>query len=105
MKAGALRHRIRIERPVPTRNEFGEEIRTWVLVAERWASIDPLSGRELWAARQVQAETSHRIRTRHVDGVTTEMRIAHDGRHFDIQSALNKGERGIELEILAVERH
>jgi len=61
--AGALRHKLtiqqRIENPTDGASDpYYEDITTV------WASIEPLSGRELFLAQQVQATTNHMIRMR-----------------------------------------
>ena len=104
MQAGPLRHRITIETPTETQDTFGAAVATWATFAERWAAIEPLTGREFFAAQQINAEVSHTIRLRYVAGVTTKMRVAFGARHFDLAAVRNLDERGIELELLAVER-
>lgn len=104
MRIGRQRHRATIERSTETRNAVGEVIRTWSLFAERWMAIEPLTGRELWNAQQVQPDVTHRVRMRQLDGVTTDMRIDFNGRILHIRQVLDREERGIEQELLCVER-
>lgn len=66
MRAGKLRHRVRIERPVRTVAASGAVAPgTWSLVRDVWASIEPLSGRELIEAGRMSSEVTHRITTRY----------------------------------------
>jgi head-tail adaptor len=44
-----------------TPTSAGQKIETWDVGTEYWAKVEPLSGRELWTARQLQATTTHRI--------------------------------------------
>jgi SPP1 family predicted phage head-tail adaptor len=85
------------------RDEFGQPLEGWDVVATLWASVDPVSGRELMTAQQTQSEITHRIRCRYRAGIETAQRILFDGRAFDIQSAINPREVGASLEILAIE--
>ena len=42
------------------------------------ASVAPLQGAERFAAQQVQADVSHRVRIRYTSGITSQMRVFHD---------------------------
>jgi len=103
MRLGPLRHRVTFESRKTGRDEFGQPLEGWDVVATLWASVDPVSGRELMTAQQTQSEITHRIRCRYRAGIETAQRILFDGRAFDIQSAINPREVGASLEILAIE--
>lgn len=95
--AGTLDSRIQVQRPVTVNNEYGEPEKTWQTVATVWASIVPLSGRELWNARQVQADVTHQIAIRdgnHVAGINSTWRVCNEGRVFEIEAAPLRNERG-----------
>lgn len=78
MQAGRLRRRVTIQQPVDTQNEIGEPITVWRTFAENVpAAIEPLSGREYFAAQQEQGDVSTRIRIRWRPGVTEVMRVTH----------------------------
>jgi SPP1 family predicted phage head-tail adaptor len=58
METGQLRHQVTIQAqdsPV-VRNAAGEQELTYSDVETVWAAIEPASGREFYAAEQVQAE-------------------------------------------------
>ena len=55
-------HQTRTLARTPT--SAGQRVETWSDGVEYWAKVEPLSGRELWTARQLQATTSHRITMR-----------------------------------------
>ena len=88
MQAGRLRHRVAIERPVSTRDDFGGVIESWQTVATVWAEIHPLSGREFLAAQSTQSGVTTRITIRHLPGVTAAMRVNHDGALYNIRAVL-----------------
>jgi SPP1 family predicted phage head-tail adaptor len=88
MQAGRLRHRVAIERPVSTRDDFGGVVESWQTVATVWAEIHPLSGREFLAAQSTQAGVTTRITIRHLPGVTAAMRVNHDGTLYNIRAVL-----------------
>ena len=104
MEAGKLRHKIEIQSPLETRDTNGEVSTVWIATGIVWASVEPLSGRELWLAQQIQSEVSVRIRLRYLRGITTGHRVNFGGRLFDIKAAINAAERNEELELLCTER-
>lgn len=72
---GLKRHLVGIQRPV-TQVVDGHELERWVSYADEvWASIEPLSGREFFAAQQVQADVTHRVRIWYLAGVKSDMRV------------------------------
>lgn len=75
MRSGNRRHAIVIEQPTESVGAGGENNETWALIANTRASIEPLSGRELFAAQQVHAEISTRITFRWREGVNETCRI------------------------------
>lgn len=103
MQAGRLRHRVTIQQPVETRNAFGEAIKTWSTVATIYASVEPLSGREMFDAEQVQSEISHRVRLRYRSGLTTRMRLLYGSRVLHIQAVIDVKERHQELQLMCRE--
>jgi head-tail adaptor len=73
MKAGRLRHRMRIERPDPTsRDGFQGEVKNWTPVVEVDAAIDAITGREFMAADRELAGITWRITLREIPDVKVE---------------------------------
>lgn len=94
---GELRHRVVIEEPVITQdNTTGEQLVTWTSVAEVWASIVPMSGREFLAAAAEQSEVRGRITIRYRDGIAANMRAVHRGKYYAILAVLPDNDSGIE---------
>jgi len=100
---GRLRERVTIQQAAETRNALGETVQSWATFAERWASVDGLSSREVLLQGQQQTEVSHRVRMRYVDGMTGTMRILWRGRVLEITSLLEHNNRS-EHELLCTER-
>ena len=98
-----LRQRITIQQQSQTPDTGGGFSRSWGNVATVWAEVIPISGREVLANQQLQGQVTHRITIRYRSGVTTAMRVAYEGRVFNIRSVLNIRERDDLLEILAEE--
>lgn len=103
MRAGKLRHRVTVERPQEAAGAYGEAQVSWEPMATVWASVEPVSGREFFAAAQVQTDITHRVRMRYLAGVTPKHRIRFGERLLDVRLVRNIEERNAELELLCVE--
>jgi len=102
MRAGSLRHRVTIQQPVVDTAWGGAT--TWEEFAKVWAAIEPLRGRELIAAQQVQSETTAKITIRYLAGITPDMRILHGSRIFELTSPpIDPEERHRELQLMVKE--
>lgn len=112
MRAGALRHRITIQRRVETQGTTGEVAWTWSDVADVYAAIEPISGREFFAAGQMQAPVDVRVRVRYRTGITEKMRVVFIREwesprrvdYFDIVAVLNRGMQDRELHLMCKAR-
>jgi SPP1 family predicted phage head-tail adaptor len=103
MRAGRLRHRVQIQAATDTRASDGSLTRTWATVATRWASVEPLNGRELYYAQQVQPLVSVQVTMRYYDGLTPAHRLYWDSRAFEIASVTSTNERGREHVVMCTE--
>lgn len=103
IEPGALRHRIVIEENVPARTPTGALAPNWTPVAERWAAIEPQSGREFVAARQVHSELTHIITVRGPLNVRPDMRVRLGQRILDIIAVMDVEERHFEIRLLCRE--
>lgn len=105
MNPGKLRHRITIQSPtVVADGSGGYTVSGYSEVATVWAAVIPLTAQEQYFAQQLNQRTTHRIRTRYRNDVTAAMRILLGTRSFEIVGVRNIGERGRELEIMAMEQ-
>lgn len=64
MRAGQLRHSVTLQRPGGTQDALGQRVTTWTDVATVNAKVEPLTGRDAFLARQMQASTTHRVTMR-----------------------------------------
>jgi SPP1 family predicted phage head-tail adaptor len=103
LKAGELRHQITIQQSTESQNDYGEATSSWSEFATVWASVQPISGREFFAAQAVQAQVSTRIKIRYLPDVTPKMRVLFGSRVFRIEAVLNIDERNRELHLMCVE--
>jgi len=100
--AGKLRHRIRIDRQVITRDADGVQQVTWepVHAGTLSAAIEPLSAREFIAAGAGQSQVTARITVRYRPGLAASMRAVHvrngvDGAIYNIQGVLADRDSGL----------
>ena len=107
--AGNYRHKMTLEQPSHGTPSVlsGEVVDTWTEVAEMWCSLRPIRGDEFLAAKQVQSEVTHVMRTWYrgdVDIDTTMRFNLRDTRYFYIESFINLREENREFEFRVTER-
>ena len=90
--AGSLTKRVTLESPTNTPDPYGEQGQTWGAVAEVWAGIDPVSGREVELAKSYAPTVSHRVTIRYRPGVTSSMRVRYGPRLFFINGVIDPHE-------------
>jgi SPP1 family predicted phage head-tail adaptor len=106
MRAGQLRESIVIERPIESRNELGEFVRSWEPWATLRAAVEPVNFNESINRQQAGGAATHTVRTRWIAGLDTKMRIrwaSRDDRILWISGAVERGNRQ-SWEITAEER-
>lgn len=101
--AGRLRHRIKIQSLGLADDGMGGQTEAWSDMANVWASIEPLTGKELFIAQQVESNVTHKITMRYLAGITTKHRILFGSRVFEIVSIRDEEERNKVLEIFVTE--
>jgi SPP1 family predicted phage head-tail adaptor len=99
MRAGEMRHRITLQKPTHTRNDFNESVTTYNDFVTVWGTIEWQSGRRFVEAKQLNAEVQGVVRIRYRSRVLPEWRIKFDNRYLEILSISNIYERGQELQI------
>lgn len=92
-RAGELKQRVVVEAPTVARNAQGGFSETWATAEQRYAKIEPLTGREFFEAQRVDSDVTHMITMRYYSGLTTSHRITYGSRTFYIESVLNTDER------------
>lgn len=103
MRAGTLRHRVRIQTPPTTTGTRGEIIGSATDFTSRYCSIDTLTGDELIQAKQQFAKATHKIVMRYVSGLTETHSIIFGNRTFGIRSINNVEEKNETMEIIVSE--
>lgn len=111
MRAGDLRERVSIQVNTPAADTFGAAgAESWAnigTVPTVYAALEPLSGREGFAADRLYGEASHRVRMRYRSDFMTVLvpknRLLYGTRVFDIIATLEVAPRQ-ELHVLVTER-
>jgi SPP1 family predicted phage head-tail adaptor len=94
IRSGELRHRITIMQPSTDRDESGELLPP-VEFAQRWASIDAMTGQQFYRAQQFSSQANYQIGIRYLPGALPKMTVLFKGRTFEILYVLNEQERSI----------
>jgi|SRR5688572_11421126 len=96
MKAGRLRHLVTVQQLTagsPQQTPEGEPDVSWTAYCTVPASVEPVIGREFFAADQIQSEVDTKIDMRYEsgvnDGITTLMRVLHGSTIYNIKAAIN----------------
>ncbi|MBZ1392288.1 phage head closure protein [Psychrobacter pacificensis] len=85
MRASRLRHRITVLKKTTTRSPTGAALpSTWTPYLTLWASIEPLSVKDVLTAQAASSQTIARCITRYRTDIDTSMRIEHNGQHYEI---------------------
>ena len=104
MQAGQLRHRIDIQVALNSRDSYGASTQEWVtFLSGIRASVEPLSGKEFFAAQKVDTEITHSIKIRYRTGIKPSMRVKYGARYFDIKSVINIKEECKDMHLMCVE--
>lgn len=107
MRPGKMRHRVALQRYTATQNSHGEEAKTYTALDTVWASVEPLTGKELLSAQQTESSIDLRVRVRYSSTISTlrpKDRVVFGSRTFEILSVINPGERNAQLELMCKER-
>lgn len=105
MRAGEMRHRVRIEQRSTVQDASGEPNLTWSPFAERSASMNATPGTEVFTSEKRSGRVPTVFRLRYLAGVKPQMRVVHikTGQIFDILSASDPDGRRAELVVNAME--
>jgi SPP1 family predicted phage head-tail adaptor len=104
--AGKLRHRITLQElsaASPDVTGSGMPDESWTDLATVNASVEPLSGRELFAAQEHHSEVTTRITIRYRAGINAKQRVSFRGKTYNIRYVLDPEERHRELQLLSAE--
>lgn len=84
-------------------DDYGQPLDNPIEVCKVWAAIEPLRGREFFAAQAVNAEVTTRIRIRYREGIDRTMIVRHKGHTFEILYKIDPEFRHEELQLMCKE--
>lgn len=93
LRAGLLDRRIRLERRVEETDDSGQSRQRFLPLAEVWARVEPLGGREGFGQQQWVATGDVRFTIRWRADVTPLHRVVYDGQVFDVMTVAEDGRR------------
>lgn len=105
LNAGELRHQIQIQSASTTPDSVGQLQKTWSTVRTPWASIEAITGRELYQAGELTSQVTHVIKMRYPSGVNVVagMRVLFAGHAYLIQAPINVGQQNVVLKLYVLE--
>lgn len=101
MRFGKLDRQITFQALTEVKDAMGGITETWANLATDptvWAEKRDMAGRETWASQQYNAEIDTVFIVRYRSDITPKMRIAYDGRYYNIEAIKEFGRRdGLEI--------
>lgn len=95
--AGELRHRVTIKQLVSEQDSDGDTVKTWIdFAVDVPAAIDPLSARDLLAAKAADSSVVARIKIRARSGLKASMRVLHGEKVYQPLGWLPDKDSGLE---------
>jgi SPP1 family predicted phage head-tail adaptor len=90
MQAGKLSRRVTIQQKATTQDAYGQPVQTWTDVAEVWADIRDMSGKEYFAAQATQNPVQTKITIRYRAGIVPAMRVIYGSDTYNIEAVLGQ---------------
>jgi SPP1 family predicted phage head-tail adaptor len=102
--AGRRNKLVTIEQATTSKDSYNQDVETWAtLVADIWAAIEPVRGREFFAARQISSEVTHKITISYRSGLSSKVRVKYQSRYFRVESIIDPAEAHEDMELMCVE--
>ena len=99
--AHKFRHRMMLQVASESRDGAGSLVKTWTDLVAVMAAIEPLQGRALHDARQIQTDISNRVVIRYdstiADLSPEDFRFTFRSKYYDVLYVTNTDERNREL--------
>jgi len=99
-----LSKRIKIFKASDEVDDYNQSIGEPVLVATVWGAVEPLQGKEYFAAGAEQSEVTTRIRIRYREGLNRTMWAVYDGVEYEIKYIIHPKLARKELQLMCRER-
>jgi|TARA_Y100000114_G_C11730800_1_gene313451 SPP1 family predicted phage head-tail adaptor len=90
---GNMRHRINLKRATNTTDTGGGMTQSFSTLKTLFASVKPISGKELYRHGKLEESVTHEIMIRYRSDINTSDKILFDSREFNIRHIRNLDER------------
>lgn len=100
---GPMRHRLILQRRVSAPDNGGGISPGWADIAELWAEVTPVSGREAIQAMRLASLASYRVRLRFRADISAADRLIFNQKILNIRSLTDADARGRWLECVCEE--
>lgn len=103
MKAGELRHRIRILAPTSTSDTYGQQTETFTTAGYRWAKVEEMPTGEMQIDDGVEYKRRIKATVRALGTkiISQRSKIEYDGAQFNVVSVADPRGEGQMLEVVA----
>jgi SPP1 family predicted phage head-tail adaptor len=101
MRAGLLRHRIKLQSRRRTRDAVGGDVLSWFTEATVPAQVQPLQGREYTAAQQTQSEVEVRFVIRYFRRLQADWQLVWENQRYEIVSIIDVNGLHEEVQLMA----
>lgn len=103
MEVGRFNQRIELQAPTSTADAMGGCVTTYATAATVWAQVEPLTGRELEASQASYTEVDLKVIMRYYSGLSTQYRVKHGAKTYQIVAVLNLQSGKKDLKLLCKE--
>lgn len=103
MRAGQLRHFVELQAPTISQSSSGSVTASWDTIANVYARIEPLQGKNLEIAKQIHNLADTQITIRYYPNINCEWRVKSGSRIYNIVDPRNSAERNIEIVLTCIE--
>ena len=106
IRAGKLRKKIELQALTETVDDTGGVSDGYSIIAQRFASVEPLNGREFFDGQAYSANLSIRFRLRYdssLSSIKVTDQVLYDSRTFNIIAIINTDEMNRELLLMCSE--
>lgn len=93
MNIGRLRERVTIQSNVSVSDGAGGQTLTWTDLSTVWARVEPLQGKEVVQASQIQGPFTHRIWLRYRTDVGLAMRVLWGLKYMNVRAVVQSEKR------------
>ena len=84
MRAARLNKWVELLQKATVRDDFGQEVETWNLIDSVWASVETLSGKQVFDAQQHKIEINRKILIRYRDDIAEGWRVRHGSKEYEV---------------------